>query len=59
MGVEPIELPGGHFPMLESPALLAGVLERVSVAGARPEPGHPFLRHMPAEAKATTGIEPV
>ena len=45
--------------MLEPRVLLADVLEHVSVAGARPEPGHPFLRHMPAEAKATTGIEPV
>jgi pimeloyl-ACP methyl ester carboxylesterase len=31
--VEPIELPGGHFPMLENPALLADVLERVSHPG--------------------------
>jgi pimeloyl-ACP methyl ester carboxylesterase len=26
LGVEPVELPGGHFPMLERPAALAGVL---------------------------------
>ncbi|MGZ4325030.1 MAG: alpha/beta fold hydrolase [Solirubrobacteraceae bacterium] len=30
LGVEPLELPGGHFPMLEHPALLAEVLEHVS-----------------------------
>ena len=30
LGVEPIELPGGHFPMLEHPTLLADVLETVS-----------------------------
>jgi pimeloyl-ACP methyl ester carboxylesterase len=30
VGVEALELPGGHFPMLEHPALLAEVLERVS-----------------------------
>ena len=30
LGVEPLELPGGHFPMLEHPALLADALERVS-----------------------------
>jgi pimeloyl-ACP methyl ester carboxylesterase len=28
LGVEPRELPGGHFPMLEHPALLADELER-------------------------------
>jgi len=28
LGVDPIELPGGHFPMLEHPALLANTLER-------------------------------
>jgi len=35
LDVEPIELPGGHFPMLENPALLADVLERVSSPGGR------------------------
>jgi pimeloyl-ACP methyl ester carboxylesterase len=30
LGVEPIELPGGHFPMLEHPARLADALETVS-----------------------------
>jgi pimeloyl-ACP methyl ester carboxylesterase len=30
VGVEAIELPGGHFPMLEHPAALADVLERLS-----------------------------
>jgi pimeloyl-ACP methyl ester carboxylesterase len=37
LDVEPIELPGGHFPMLEHPALLADVLERVSNAGRTDE----------------------
>ena len=32
--VEPIEIPGGHFPMLEDPAALATLLDRL--AGARP-----------------------
>jgi pimeloyl-ACP methyl ester carboxylesterase len=27
LGIEPIELPGGHFPMLERPAVLADLLE--------------------------------
>jgi pimeloyl-ACP methyl ester carboxylesterase len=30
LGIDPIELPGGHFPMLEHPALLASTLERAS-----------------------------
>ena len=30
LGVEPVELPGGHFPMLEHPATLADVLETVT-----------------------------
>ncbi len=30
VGVEPVELPGGHFPMLEHPTLLADLLERIS-----------------------------
>ena len=30
LGLEPIELPGGHFPMLERPAALADVLETAS-----------------------------
>ena len=33
LDIEPTELPGGHFPMLEHPALLADILERF--AGAR------------------------
>ena len=31
-GIEPIELPGGHFPMAEDPGALAGVLDRVASA---------------------------
>jgi pimeloyl-ACP methyl ester carboxylesterase len=39
LGVEPIGLPGGHFPMLEHPALLADALETVSGArGGRTNP---------------------
>lgn len=34
LGVDAIELPGGHFPMLEHPATLADILERVSSARA-------------------------
>jgi pimeloyl-ACP methyl ester carboxylesterase len=30
LGVEPIELSGGHFPMLEDPERLAGVLDRLA-----------------------------
>jgi pimeloyl-ACP methyl ester carboxylesterase len=32
LGVEPIELPGGHFPMVEDPARLAEVLDRLAAA---------------------------
>ncbi len=30
LGVEPIELPGGHFPMLEQPDQLTDVLDRLA-----------------------------
>jgi pimeloyl-ACP methyl ester carboxylesterase len=30
LGVEPIEIPGGHFPMVESPELLADLLDRLA-----------------------------
>jgi pimeloyl-ACP methyl ester carboxylesterase len=36
LGVAPIELPYGHFPMLEDPDLLADVLERLAADAARP-----------------------
>jgi pimeloyl-ACP methyl ester carboxylesterase len=29
LGVEPIEIPGGHFPMAEDPAALSGLLDRL------------------------------
>lgn len=29
LDVEPVEIPGGHFPMIESPDALAGVLDRL------------------------------
>jgi pimeloyl-ACP methyl ester carboxylesterase len=30
LGVEPIEIPGGHFPMVEDPEALADLLDRVT-----------------------------
>ena len=30
LGVDPIEIPGGHFPMLEDPDALAGLLDRLA-----------------------------
>ena len=30
LGIEPIELPGGHFPMVEDPETLADVLDRLA-----------------------------
>jgi len=30
LGVEPIEIPGGHFPMAEDPEALAEILDRVA-----------------------------
>jgi pimeloyl-ACP methyl ester carboxylesterase len=30
LGVEPVELPGGHFPMIEEPGLLADALDRLA-----------------------------
>jgi pimeloyl-ACP methyl ester carboxylesterase len=36
LGVEPIEIPGGHFPMLETPDALAALLDRL--ARERPQP---------------------
>ena len=32
LGVEPIEIPGGHFPMVEDPEALAGLLDRLAHA---------------------------
>ncbi len=34
LGLEAIELPGGHFPMLEHPAILADILEQISSESA-------------------------
>jgi pimeloyl-ACP methyl ester carboxylesterase len=34
LGVEPIELPEGHFPMAEDPAALAALLDRLAAARA-------------------------
>ena len=41
LGVEPIEIPGGHFPMVEDPAALAGLLDRLARAHSRTVPGTP------------------
>jgi hypothetical protein len=30
LGIEPIEIAGGHFPMVEDPAALAELLDRVA-----------------------------
>jgi pimeloyl-ACP methyl ester carboxylesterase len=30
LGIEPIEIPGGHFPMAEDPAALAALLDRLA-----------------------------
>jgi pimeloyl-ACP methyl ester carboxylesterase len=35
LGVEPIEIPGGHFPMAENPGALAEVLDRLAREHAR------------------------
>jgi pimeloyl-ACP methyl ester carboxylesterase len=32
LGIEPIEIPGGHFPMIENPEALADLLDRLSRA---------------------------
>ncbi|MDQ6810472.1 MAG: alpha/beta hydrolase [Actinomycetota bacterium] len=35
LGIEPIEIPGGHFPMLEDPDALASLLDRLALEHAR------------------------
>jgi pimeloyl-ACP methyl ester carboxylesterase len=30
LGIEPLEIPGGHFPMVEDPDALAGLLDRLA-----------------------------
>jgi pimeloyl-ACP methyl ester carboxylesterase len=30
VGIEPIEIPGGHFPMVENPESLADLLSRLA-----------------------------
>jgi pimeloyl-ACP methyl ester carboxylesterase len=30
LGIEPIEIPGGHFPMVEDPDFLADLLDRLA-----------------------------
>ena len=36
LGVEPIEIPGGHFPMVENPELLADLIDRLASDAAAP-----------------------
>lgn len=36
LGVEPIEFAGGHFPMLEDPAGLADLLDRIAHENTQP-----------------------
>jgi pimeloyl-ACP methyl ester carboxylesterase len=33
LGIEPIEIPGGHFPMVENPEALADLLDRLAPRG--------------------------
>jgi pimeloyl-ACP methyl ester carboxylesterase len=40
LGIEPIELPGGHFPMVEDPDTLAALLDSLARAGSAASPGH-------------------
>lgn len=37
LGVEPIAIPGGHFPMAEDPDALADLLDRLAVDATRPD----------------------
>jgi pimeloyl-ACP methyl ester carboxylesterase len=36
LGIEPIEIPGGHFPMVEDPGALADLLDRLAREHAGP-----------------------
>jgi pimeloyl-ACP methyl ester carboxylesterase len=36
LGVEPIEIAGGHFPMAEDPGALAELLDRLATRSGRP-----------------------
>lgn len=36
LGIEPIEIPGGHFPMAENPGALAELLDRLARAHSGP-----------------------
>jgi pimeloyl-ACP methyl ester carboxylesterase len=38
LGIEPIEIPGGHFPMVEDPKALAALLDRLAGGAARAAP---------------------
>ena len=40
LGIEAIEIPGGHFPMLEDPAALAELLHRLAAEHERSADGH-------------------
>ena len=36
LGIEPIEIPGGHFPMIEDPDALGDLLDRLARENAGP-----------------------
>jgi pimeloyl-ACP methyl ester carboxylesterase len=38
LGTDPIEIPGGHFPMVEDPKALAALLDRLEAGAARAAP---------------------
>ena len=52
LGIEPIEIPGGHFPMAEDPEALAALLDRVAAEHPRPL-GDPTGR---PETRAERGV---
>jgi hypothetical protein len=37
LGIQPIEIPGGHFPMAEDPKALADLLDRLARNHAAPD----------------------
>jgi pimeloyl-ACP methyl ester carboxylesterase len=37
LGIEPIEIPGGHFPMVEDPVALADLLDRLAREHLQPK----------------------
>jgi pimeloyl-ACP methyl ester carboxylesterase len=51
LGVEPIEVPGGHFPMIENPELLADLLDRLARGHLQDPAGEPGI-HSPDPGSA-------